>query len=211
LIPSFEGAKDLESAMLRFATAARSIMLQHELHFGGRSWQITALELYLFTKGSEVWRDPFTHGRDEQLNSGTWYVHDDGDRAPNYSGIDITAGSRQGGIYAGLLIRELDQNDGSAKALQTIIRGEFLPKRAGNVWSPEEKEILSTIHRGSVFSSPLRLVPRALPRPAEPLWCGPRWGLNPKTADAEKFASAPLRLATWQTKKHKEKMRKFDD
>ena len=138
-------------------------------------------------------------------------MHDDGDRAPNYSGIDITAGSRQGGIYAGLLIRELDQNDGSARALQTIIRGEFSSKRAGNVWSPEEKEILSTIHRGSVFSSPLRLVPRPVPRPAEPLWCGPRWGLNPKTAGAENFASAPLCLATWQTKKHKEKMRKCDD
>jgi hypothetical protein len=91
-----------------------------------------------------------------------------------------------------------------------MIRGEFLPQRAGNVWSREEKEILSTVHRGSVFSAPLRLVSRPVPRPAVPLWCGPRWGLNPKTADAEKFANAPLRLATWQTKKHKEKMRKFE-
>jgi hypothetical protein len=160
----------------------------------------------LFTAQSEVWRDPFAHQSDEQQNSGSWYVHDDGRRAPSYSGIDITAGSRSLGIYAGLLIRELDRNDGSARALQTIVRGEFSSERKGNVWSSAEKSAISSIHQSSVFSGPLKLVRRAEPREGE-LWIGPRWGLNSKTH--MKFVECPLRIATWQTEKHKTKMRQY--
>jgi hypothetical protein len=209
-IPNFEEVKNFDDIAVHFAAAAKSIMLEHDLCFADNAWQITALELYLFTEQSGVWRDPFTHGRSEQLNSGTWYVHDDGSRSPNYSGIDITAGSRHRGIYAGLLIRELDEHDGSARALQTIIRGKYVSKRKGNVWTSHEKGTILTIHGGSILTSPLRLVPRLAARPSEALWCGPRWGLNPKNADGKVFANAPLRLATWQTKKHKEKMRRVE-
>jgi hypothetical protein len=210
MIPNFEDVKNIEDVKLQLAAAARSIMLEHDLFYGGRTWQITALELYLFTAKSEVWRDAFTHQQDEQLNSGSWYVHDNGSRPPNYSGIDITAGSKRSGIYAGLLVRELDQEDGSAKVLQTIIRGKYSFMRKGNVWSSDEKNVLSSIHRSAVLSSPLRLVPRPSPRQNETLWLGPRWGLNSKKPDDESFVKAPLRIATWQTKKHKEKMRKFE-
>ncbi|WOH50683.1 hypothetical protein [Bradyrhizobium sp. sBnM-33] len=209
VIPNFEDVKTIEDIASRFAMAAKSIMFEHDLRFQSRSWRITALELYLFTE-SDVWRDPFTHRGDEQLSSRTWYVHHDGRRSPNYSGIDITAGSRQQGIYAGLLIRELDQLDGSARALQTIIRAKFRSTREGNVWTPDEKKILTTIHRSSILSSPLRLIPRSAARSNEPLWCGPRCGLKPKETDDEKFVAAPLRLATWRTKRNQEKMRKFE-
>jgi hypothetical protein len=206
LIPDFEGVQDVEDVRVRFTAAARSVMLEHDLVHGDHIWQVTALELYLFTSQSEVWRDVFTHRQDEQLNSGSWYVHDNGSRPPNYSGIDITAGSRRSGIFAGLLIRELNQEDGSGKALQTIIRGNYSFTRKGNVWSSEEKSVLSSIHRGSVLSSPLRLVPRSSERQNVSLWCGPRWGLNSKHPDNDRFVQAPLRIATWQTKRHKEKM-----
>jgi hypothetical protein len=209
LIPNFEGVESIEDVKRRFAAAARSIMLEHDLLYGGHTWQITALELYLFTSQSEVWRDVFTHQQDEQLNSGSWYVHDNGSRPPNYSGIDITAGSRRSGIFAGLLIRELNQEDGSGKVLQTIIRGKYSFMRKGNVWSIEEKNVLSGIHRGSVLSSPLRLVARPSVRQNVSLWCGPRWGLNSKDPHNDRFVKAPLRMATWQTKRHKERMQIF--
>jgi hypothetical protein len=209
LIPNFEGVKNIEDVQVRFAAAARSVMLDHDLIHGDHIWQVTALELYLFTSQSEVSRDAFTHRKDEQLNSGSWYVHDNGSRPPNYSGIDITAGSRRSGIFAGLLIRELNQEDGSGKVLQTIIRGKYSFMRKGNLWSSEEKSVLSSIHRGSVLSSPLRLVPRSSVRQNVFLWCGPRWGLNSKHPDNDRFVQAPLRMATWQTKRHKEKMQKM--
>src|SRR5450631_4379496 len=99
MIPNFERVKNIEDIKLEFAVSAKSIMLEHDLFYGDKTWRITALELYLFTSQTEAWRDPFTHREDEQRNTGTWYVHDNGSRSPNYSGIDITAGSKEGGIY----------------------------------------------------------------------------------------------------------------
>jgi hypothetical protein len=160
-IPNFEGVKNFEDIQSRFIESARSIMFDHDLFYernGGMIWQITALELYLkLDNHQDIWWDPTTHGADEQLNRGTWYIHDNGNRAPGYCGIDITAGCKKSKVYAGLLIRELNKIDGSAKALQTIIRGDFRRDR----WLPDERVRIQKIHGQSVCSSPLRLIPRA--------------------------------------------------
>jgi hypothetical protein len=102
----FKNVRSFDEVKQRFVEFARLIMCSHKLVYGEheRSWRITALELYLCTcNDSNIWRDPYTHANPAQLESGTWYVHDDGHRPPIYSGVDITCGSA--GIYGGLLIR----------------------------------------------------------------------------------------------------------
>ena len=166
-------------------------------------WQITALELYLY---SAYWRDPTTHGNkfgtSEQLESSTWYVHRDGNLPPKRLGIDITAGCKSPEIHAGLLIAAIDDSDGSGRALKAIIRG-----RGDNsdwVYSPTETNLIKTvIHRGCIWSIPpkLRLERRSEPRPGS-LWVGPRKfpkGMRDKTP--EPFLSCHLRIATWPTNK----------
>ena len=189
----------------RFVEIARLIMCSHELVCGDRRWQITALELYLST-ASDVWRDPYTHRNPEQLESGTWYVHADGNRAPNYSGIDITCGSKDG-THGGLLIRELSKEQ--RWVFQRIVRGNHPSfPRKGNKWSDEEKRLIKTgIHRRRIDSDALKIVQTSERK--EALWIGPRIGLNSKPG-SEPFRLAPLRVATWRTAKP-HFMKNFDE
>jgi hypothetical protein len=149
-----------------------------------------------------VWRDPYTHKRPEQRKSGTWYVHDDGARAPTYSGIDLTSGSEEEGLYGGLLIRELSEE--RRWVFQRIVRGDrpSFPRR-GNVWRDDEKEIIRNIHTSSISAGLLQLAPS--PERRTPLYIGPRIGLRPKpgtpaeSPEGLSFRLAPLRIATWPT------------
>jgi len=208
MIPDFSKASDFAEILGRLVQAARSIMMDHELVYRDTSWGITALELYLYT-ASNVWRDCTTHRSPAQAETGNWYVHcykNGNFRAPQYSGIDITAGSRNGladeVTYAGLLIRELDSNDGSAKAFQSIVRGKYLSDERR--WTDEERQRIREIHGTGIKSGPLRLVSRSTPKTCQ-LWIGPR-KLSTKRPEAERFKHAHLRVATWRTRLHYEKM-----
>lgn len=206
---SFKGVRNFEEVKARFIDFARLIMCSHRLVRGDDSWTITALELYLCTgKTSEVWRDIYTHGHPEQLESGTWYVHDGGARAPTYSGIDITCGSKQDGIYGGLLVRELSKE--RRWIFQRIVRGNrpSFPRK-GNVWLAEEKELIRTkIHKCGISTGLLRLVPTEEWKTQ--LYIGPRIGLRAQTGlpVENSFRFAPLRIATWQTLTNKTSMTK---
>lgn len=187
-------------------------MCSYELVYGKnrRHWRITALELYLHT-ASDIWRDPYAHQNSAQVDSGTWYVHDDGRRAPIYSGIDITCGSND--TYASLLIRELDNEH--RWVFQKILRGEHvIYERKGNTWNEEEKVLIQkSIHRQPINSGLLKLVPAA--KRELPLYIGPRIGLKKKTNDpcnpeGIKFKDANLRIATSQTEVLKTSMNLYD-
>ena len=174
--------------------------------------KITALELYLSTD-SDVWRDVYTHNNSEQKKSGTWYVHDNGSRAPTYSGIDITCGSPEAGIHAGLLIRELEKEQ--RWVFQRIVRGNRQPfLRNGNIWSQEEKYLITEkIHGSDVDSEAgiLKLV--KIENRSDSLWVGPRIGLpakrDKKSPHDQSFRGAPLRIATWPTVSNKSAMKRL--
>ena len=108
-----------------------------------------------------MWRDPYTHRGSEQRKSMTWYVHKDGTRAPNYSGIDITCGSEEAELFGGLLLKELDQEQ--RWVFQRIVRGNHQPfPRQGNKWCTEEKLIIQeSIHRANITDTDgaLKLLP----------------------------------------------------
>jgi len=226
----FEDVRSFAEIRRRFLEFARLIMCSYELVYGEneRRWHITALELYLCTcRGSNVRRDPYTHSNPEQLKSGTWYVHDDGNRAPFFSGIDITCGSE--GTYGGMLIKELSCD--FAYVVQRMVRGDqhVVRTRKGNVWNCREKKIIRAIHGKSIDCGLLRL--ERVPERNDPLYVGPRIGLKKKSnpdgnpacrslpfiTDANdtdlcnsehiSFRTACLRIATWQTKKLKTAMK----
>jgi hypothetical protein len=219
-IPNFENVDRFEDIKGRFIDSAQSIMCSNELVYGEHRWQITALELYLFTN-SEIWRDPYIHKNDEQRESGTWYVHQRGIlkpnfRAPNWSGIDITCGSRTKDIYGGLLIRQISKKKGSATAMKAIVRGEFEPRINKDKWTPSEsKTIKNEIHKRKIDSDPPSLRLEPCTTKDESLWIGPRIGLRKRDTDHKNpegvsFGNAPLRIATWQTTDNKSAMKKLE-
>lgn len=208
----FQGVQNLEEITSRFIEVARRIMCSHELVYGDRErpWRITALELYLHTgRASDIWQDPYTHGAPAQLESGTWYVHDSGARAPFYSGIDITCGSSD--RHGGLLIRELDNEH--RWVFQRIVRGANVNReRTNNTWSADEKRIIQqSIHGSQIGSGLLRLV--ETPSRNEQLFIGPRIGLNKKTGEDAcspenvAYRTASLGIATSPTACLKTRMR----
>ncbi|UPK11621.1 hypothetical protein IVA93_36750 [Bradyrhizobium sp. 155] len=210
-IPNFVGVKGFADVRSRFIEAARLILLGHCLDYcnGRYRWSVTTVELYLH-HGTE-WPDPTAHGvrfpktaATRQLESGTWYVHramypspdPAGTRGfglgPNRSGIDITAGSEDGKIFAGILIAGIGDKDGSATALKQIIRADAQDRMRETKWSQIEKEAIARINGTRVESGPLKLVPRKMTD--GPLWIGARKGL-PENLD-ERFKGSLLRLTT---------------
>ena len=137
-------------------------MFEHQIDYGQRSFDITALELYLkLHQQKDVWWDPATDkdaAANEQFKRGTWYVRQK--KGAAYWRLDITAGDISSGVQAGLLIAQLDHDGGSGKAFHAVVRGKF--GRQG--WTTEERQRIDQIHGKRVDGSdgsPLRLVKRA--------------------------------------------------
>lgn len=207
--------KDLE---YQLALVSKDILYKYKLVYGASEYKITAIEFYLSISKNTCgfsFIDPFTHTNEEQLNTGTFYIHDDCKRACNYSGIDITCGDKENGIYGGILIRELEHNDGSATAVKSIIRNQRKPVYdKKDKWSAEEKEKLYQIHRSDILTGPLKLVETN--SVISELYRGKRiLGISEKKAKergevAFSFFNKPLRYSTWKTKKHIKSMEKID-
>jgi hypothetical protein len=135
-------------------------MLGHDLifdQFAERALHITSLELYL---RCNQWLDPNTDKNSEQGNSNTWYIRRRGSNA-NTSRVDITAGCAADNIYCGLLVRGIDGDDGSGRAIKRILRGG--EKVSGLSWLTEEIKSLDQIHGSQIMEGPLRLKRREKP------------------------------------------------
>ncbi len=166
--------------------------------------RITAIEFYLFYP--ILHPDPYVHKNFRQRESATFYIHDNGTRAPNYSGIDITCGCFEKEIFGGVLIREIEKVDGSSLALKKIIRDNQIFNRKDR-WTDIEKRKLIQADGRSILNEEFEvcsLHPKDFPGPIE-LWAGPR--LLGKQIKDSFYHEAPYRFALWQTKKQKRKMK----
>ena len=202
MIPHFDGADDIRSILELFIPAARKIMLENRLVFGKHDWSITALELYLWTGAN--WCDPCTDRSPGQARYGTWYINCGPN--PNHGRIDIAAGNGNG-LFAGLLVRELDRKDGSAIALQKIIRGRFGGRNDHDRWGSKELETIASIDGTDVTTGPLKLTPT---KPlGSDVWLGPRV-FSTKDPEKKKYLKYPLRVAVWPTEKLKTQMTKWN-
>lgn len=137
------------------------------------SFDITSLEFYLFKKG--VFEDSATHGgvnqikNHPQLSKGKFYIHfpkniiniDNKNhtfKIPQRFGIDITCGSNENNIYGGILIKGIDNKDGSKSLLQ-VIRGKksynikIKRENKNTTWLECEKEKLEKINMSNIFDS----------------------------------------------------------
>jgi hypothetical protein len=116
--------------------------------------------------------------------------------APNRSGIDITAGSKQLGIFGGVLIASIGEKGGSATALKQIVRaGEGPARMSERKWSEEDKRTITELNGTRIETGPLRLAPRDITTDG-PLWIGARKGLPSNLR--EPFKSSFLRLDSRQ-------------
>ncbi len=152
MIPDFRDADDADTILARFMPAAYQIMFEHELIYENQpAQQITELELYVWSAGGK-WQDPWTDSTCEQLSRGTWYVNL---TAANRSRIDITAGHDDplSPIWAGMLVRALNGQDGPSRTLKSLVRSS---NQTGE-WTDLEAYRLCKINQSSIFDSPLRL------------------------------------------------------
>lgn len=143
-----------------------------------RNWQlrglravhdITAVEFYV---SSPDHFDQSNHCHPLQLTAGRWYVHTAKNhlsfKSPRHSGIDLTLGTAPD-IYAAMLIRQLDGDGGSGKAIMKLIRGPGVGEGslpAGHPllrWSEDERSILHRVQGEDVSRGVIRLVPRTVP------------------------------------------------
>jgi hypothetical protein len=153
MIPDFRDANDIDTVLARFLPAAHHIMLEHELVYESQpARQISELELYLWS-AQGLWKDPWTDGTCEQLDRGTWYVKVG---AINRSRIDITAGrdDPQSPIWAGMLVRALNDQDGPSRALRSLVRSA---NESSGEWTDLEAYRLCKINRTSIHDGLLQL------------------------------------------------------
>ena len=173
--------ENFQVVQTEFIRSARSILLDCELVYEEHRWPITALELYFYHP--TFWPDQTTHfyrfKQRQQLEWGTWYVHHSGKgRAPGRLGIDITAGCKNKGIAAGLLISAIgERRASSGTAFKTIIRAgtNYKTQRARKL-SDTDRSIIEKINKKSINEDGVLTLQRrplkALDRPT--LWIGPR-------------------------------------
>lgn len=198
IIPDFRGVSSFEEIQDRFVTAAKEIISNYHLEYGASQWRITALELYLrLNRYPSIWLDPSTDQDAEQLKRETWYIRQK--KAPGYWRIDITAGSEDEDIHAGLLIRGISGRDGPSLALHKMVRGDFLRGK----WPENDISRLNEIHGTSIHSGPLRLVSGRIEevQELEEFWIGPRVGLGRRE---DKYRLANLRVTTKRNNGKKE-------
>lgn len=217
---NFNNCNTEEEVFLRMKEISEKILYDYQLDFLDHSWDITAIEFYLdIPKNNDgfSFQDPFIHMNKQQLVSGTFYVHDDCTRACNYSGIDIACGTiGETNIHGGILIRELNRNDGSATALKSIIRKvELCPYLKTDKWTQDEKSMLFNIHGKNIFEGPLRLAHKGDGPGSRDIYYGKRnLSITPKEALTrsplqQEFIEKKMRFASWETKKHVKTMTLF--
>ncbi|MCY7409098.1 MAG: hypothetical protein LH473_02405, partial [Chitinophagales bacterium] len=92
---------------------------------GENAYRVVDCEVYYH---SEEHPDPYVHKGEEQLNNGTWFFNDAG-------GLDITFGNGEKGIYAGILIRTI-QNLKTEQRIEGIIKVvKEIFRNLGNIFS----------------------------------------------------------------------------
>ncbi|KZT06561.1 uncharacterized protein LAESUDRAFT_653427 [Laetiporus sulphureus 93-53] len=151
-----------EDILPQFDSIARSLVQDHHLVVSNgatrTAYQILELELYYFRPGCH--EDPFTHGSEEQKESGQWYFH----RAPRKSitSLDSPVGTNgyRGGTRKGLdlTISSSRTRVSQGFAAETSDASSKRPKDRGGV-------LLRTIRRCSdakVISGPSLLVDEIL-------------------------------------------------
>ncbi len=153
---------------------AREVMGCYRLRGRKGVHDITAVEFYV---SSPDHCDDANHCHPEQLCYGRWYVHTAKNlvsfKAPRYSGLDLTLGNAAAGIHAGMLIRQLDHDGGSGKAIMKLVRGSgvgegILP--AGHPllrWNARELAFLNELQGRDAFKAAIRLEPRRQPLDGE--------------------------------------------
>ena len=133
-----------------------------------------------------------------------------------WCGLDITCGNKSLNIYGGILIRELDFEDGSANVLTKLIRDSSAGKGETR-WSDKEKKILNEINDSDIFSGDLRIVPVTENENADKneeeedlenniIYAGERILTANQVEKYPEYNKLSLRIACWQTSKKKKKM-----
>ncbi len=177
----FSHVKNVHQLREHAALVAFEIMNNWELISFHESRRILALEFYLIIPGifedDSTTIDPVTgkkgaaHKRFEQLSSGRFHFHtkSKGEKwSPpifNWHGVDITCGTKDKGLYGGILLRHLSgehSQDGSGRALRAILRGDkgFIPiqrKSKDFGWSEKEIKLIKKKHHTSIFEDEIRL------------------------------------------------------
>lgn len=143
-----------------FARIANELMNSWVLTVNKTYYRITEIEFYCKSvKDDGPIKDPYTHGHDEQLKSGTWYFHG--------SGIDLTFGCEE--YYGGILIRgiyNLETQDYIKGPLNSIT--EILSNLSSFYAHDFKLGLASTIDYHAILHEPKTPIK------------APRVGLNPK-------------------------------
>lgn len=175
----------------KFDEIAYYLMNYTVLDINLKPYRITELEIYYHNP--KLHPDPYVHKHPYQLANAQWYFHG--------SGLDITFGDREKGIYAGVLIR----------GIKDLTREQWLMKiiEKGKINKEGIKQVMKDIY----IDGPLNVVTEIFRTMGhvkkgrhyfylaqfDPGSCeerptkAPRVGLKSKKEDKHNFKNAPLR------------------
>ena len=188
---------DYEAQQQKLKRVAASLMTHFTLDINGTAYRLAEVEAYVYHKTHQ---DVYTHKMDEQLESACWYFHRQGAtkrvyKGGTYKGLDLTAGCRATGMYAGFLVRSIiSVQDGKH------IEGPCLcVNRILELNKKSSIEELVGDSEGSPLSASqfegLKLVPASTPPASSAVYAGPRVGLTLRQG-RERFCARPYRFST---------------
>lgn len=97
MIKNIEIVYDNKESILKNSDYLARHLFEQILCIGDARYMLMDFEFYIKTKNSEVFKDDYVYGHEQQLKKGFLYSHD--------SGFDITWGNDE--LYVGILIRSL--------------------------------------------------------------------------------------------------------
>lgn len=152
-------------------------------------YRLAEIEFYVFATGHEQLEDEDTHQHPRQLLNGVWFVHRS---SPERTGLEITFGNSEQKIYAGVLIRAIqntkDDKDyvyGNAAVVKALMEHTGATKNQLEGIPANRNPYLSLVENPQAFSEEILVCPRHLDG-------------NVK----KKFTDAPYRFFVLPQKKH---------
>eukprot|EP01064_Diplonema_japonicum_P029177 TRINITY_DN4651_c1_g1_i1.p1 TRINITY_DN4651_c1_g1~~TRINITY_DN4651_c1_g1_i1.p1 ORF type:complete len:331 (+),score=50.57 TRINITY_DN4651_c1_g1_i1:49-993(+) len=205
--PSPKGLQDLlgrlknglpgsyEEQQKKLFSVASDLMTYFELDINGKAWRISEVEAYVH---HDTHKDVYTHRQPDQLESGSWYFHRQGNtgayKGGTYKGLDLTMGNEETKMYCGFLIRSISSSgvvvEGPCLAVNKILElnqcdsiASFANGRTGKQLYAESTEGLTL----KLSKTPLD----------KPVFSGPRVGLTLRSDPGKvKFCARAYRFST---------------
>lgn len=176
-------------AQSQFSEMAEKLLHHTLLKAGDTFYRLAEIEFYVFAEGNPAFEDEEIQKNPRQLLNGVWYLHR---KAPERTGLEITFGNNEQKMYAGVLIRAIqnteDEKDyvyGPPAVVKTLMETSGVTKNQLESLPVNRNTWLSVVENPEPVADEIFSCPRHL-----------------EGNEKKKFTDAPYRFFVLPQKKH---------